>query len=132
MAQDVVRKFRQNAGVVGGLMEGRPLLLLHHVGEKSGTRRIAPLMYQAVDGGYAIFGSRGGDRKDPHWFRNLRARPDTEIEVGSDVIAVHAREVSGEEYERIWAKQKRDWPQFAYYESKTSRAVIPVMILEPR
>jgi len=89
-------------------------------------------MYQAVEGGYAIFASKGGYQHDPHWLYNLRAHPDTDIEVGNEVIAVHAREIHGEEYERIWTKQKLDWPQFADYERKTTRDTIPVVMLEPR
>ena len=132
MAQDVIEEFRQNAGAVGDVMEGRPLLLLRHVGARTGTHRVCPLMYQAVEGGYAIFASKGGARSNPHWFYNLRSRPDTEVELGTDIIAVHAREAHGKEYERIWTEWKLDWPQFADYERKTSRDIIPVVILERR
>ena len=36
-----------------------------------------------------------------------------------------------EERDRIWEKQKRDYPSFAEYE-KTANREIPVVILEPR
>ena len=57
------------------------------------------------------------------------ANPRTVVEVGTDTVEVTARVASGEERERIWAKQKRDMPAFAEYESRTRRQ-IPVVVLE--
>ena len=71
----VVDEFRANGGRVGGMFEGAPLLLLHHVGARTGTQRVAPLMYQAVDGGYAIFASKAGADTNPAWLHNLTANP---------------------------------------------------------
>ncbi len=51
----VIDEFRENAGEVGGVFEGAPLLLLHHTGAKTGKQRVTPLMYQDVEDGYAIF-----------------------------------------------------------------------------
>ena len=130
MDQGTIDEFRRGGGNVGGVFEGAQLLLLHHVGAQSGAKRVCPLMYQAVDGGYAIFASKGGADSNPHWFYNLRAEPATEIEIGPDTVAVRAREVTGEERDRIWSRQKVDRPQFAEYERITSRAVIPVVVLE--
>ena len=36
----IVEEFRANAGVVGGPFAGVPIVLVHHVGRKSGTARI--------------------------------------------------------------------------------------------
>ena len=125
-----IEEFRANGGKVGGMFEGAPLLLLHHVGARTGTARVSPLMYQAVDGGYAVFGSRGGADIDPDWLYNLKANPETKIEVGNESVAVIARVANGNEHDRIWTKQKQEWPQFAEYERKTARKVIPVVVLE--
>ncbi len=57
------------------------------------------------------------------------ANPGTEVEVGTDTVRVHARVATGDERDQIWTRQKRDYPQFAEYESSTSR-VIPVIVLE--
>ena len=127
----IVEEFRANDGVVGGPFEGRPLLLLHHVGARSGVERVNPVAYRSVDAGYAIFGSNNGRDTHPAWYHNLRAHPDATIEVGTSTIAVTAREAEGSEREEIWERQKVDRPAFAEYETKTSRR-IPVLILEPR
>jgi deazaflavin-dependent oxidoreductase (nitroreductase family) len=129
--QQVIAEFRENGGVVGGPFQGAPMVLVHHKGAKSGTSRISPLVYQALDGGYAVFASKGGAPDNPDWYHNLLANPDTEIEVGDAVIAVTARVAEGDERERIWTKQKADFPNFAEYEASTSRT-IPVVVLEPR
>ena len=130
--QQIIEEFRANKGEVGGVFDGAPLLLLHHRGAKSGKDRVSPLMYQAVDNGYAIFASKGGSDSHPSWYHNLKANPDTAVEVGADNVAVKVREARGEEYEEIWSRQKRAYPQFAEYERKTSRDRIPVLVLEPR
>ena len=127
---NIIEEFRANDGVLGGGFDGWTLLLLNHIGAKSGTSRVSPLGYQAVDGGYAIFASKGGAHTHPDWFYNLKANPATSIEVGTETVAITAREATPEEREPIWAKQKADSPNFAEYEAGTER-VIPVFILEP-
>lgn len=127
----IIDEFRANEGRVGGMFEGAPLLLLHHTGAKTGTERVTPLMYQAVDGGYAIFASKAGADTNPDWFHNISANPETRVEIGTDTVSVVARRAGGDEHDRIWEEQKSSWPQFAEYEQKTARDVIPVIVLEP-
>jgi deazaflavin-dependent oxidoreductase (nitroreductase family) len=128
--QQVITEFHENNGVVGGMFEGMPILLLHHVGVKSGTWRIAPLAYLADAGRYVIFASKAGAPKHPSWFHNLKDHPQTKIEVGADVIDVVATVADSEERDRLYKLQVDVNPQFAEYETKTSR-VIPVVILTP-
>ncbi len=126
----IIEEFRANAGRIGGPFGGAPMILIHHRGAKSGTERVSPLMYQPVDGGYAIFGSKGGAPTNPDWYHNLLAHPEISAEVGTETVRVRARVARGEERERIWERQKSDYPNFAEYERSTSRE-IPVVILEP-
>ena len=126
----IIDEFRENEGRVGGMFEGAPLLLLHHVGARTETERVSPLMYQAVNEDFAIFASKAGADTNPDWFHNLMANPQTKVEVGVDTKTVLARLAEGEEHDRIWEQQKQAWPQFAEYERTTSRDVIPVVVLE--
>jgi deazaflavin-dependent oxidoreductase (nitroreductase family) len=128
---NIIEEFHANEGRVGGMFEGVPLLLLHHTGAKSGKSRVNPLAYQADDGRYVIFASKGGAPTHPDWYHNLRAQPDVTIEVGTDTIDVVASEASGEERERLFRTQAERVPQFGDYEQKTDR-VIPVIVLTPR
>lgn len=129
--QQIIDEFRASKGRVGGGFEGAPMVLVHHTGAKSGTERVTPLMYQALDGSWAIFASKGGAPDNPAWFHNLKANPDTIVEIGEDTIDVRARVAEGDERDTIWTKQKRDFPNFAEYEQNTDR-VIPVVVLERR
>jgi deazaflavin-dependent oxidoreductase (nitroreductase family) len=124
----VVDEFRGNGGKVAQF-EGRPLLLLHHTGAKTGTERVNPLVYLPVGDDFAVFGSKAGADTNPAWYHNLRAHPDTTIEVGTETLPVHARVAESAERERIWEEQKRENPNFAEYEQKTTRP-IPVVVLE--
>ena len=126
----IIEEFRANGGAVGGGFAGVPLLLLNHIGAKSGQQRTSPLAYQAVEGGYAVFASKAGAHTHPDWMYNLAANPQVTIEVGAEAVVVAAREATPQEREPIWEKQKADLPQFAEYEAATER-VIPVFILEP-
>ncbi|HEY9311517.1 nitroreductase family deazaflavin-dependent oxidoreductase [Williamsia sp.] len=128
---DIIAEFRANDGKVGGNFEGAPILLLHHQGVKSGKKYIAPLVYQAGNDGVTyVFASFAGAPEDPQWFRNLKATPDTSVEIGTETIAVTASEVTGADRDRIWAQQASVMPGFSDYEKKTTR-VIPVVALTP-
>ena len=126
----IIEEFRANAGVVGGPFEGVPILLLHHLGAKTGTERVSPLAYRRDDDDYVIFASKGGAPDNPDWYHNLRAKPKVTIEVGTETVGVRARVAEGDERERLWSVQKQEYPGFADYEAKTSRQ-IPVVVLEP-
>jgi deazaflavin-dependent oxidoreductase (nitroreductase family) len=129
--QQIIEEFRANGGRVGGRFEGAPLLLLHHRGAKSGKEYVNPLMYQDLGGGsLAIFASKGGAPTNPDWFHNLRANPNTKIELGADTVEVVARVASDEDRDRIWEAQKRAYPNFAEYERSAGGRTIPVVVLD--
>ena len=128
--QQIIDEFRGNGGKVPSWGGTSPLLLLHHRGAKSGVERVNPVAYLKDNGRYVIFASKAGAPTSPGWFHNLKAHPETTIEVGGDTVAVTAREVSGEERDRLFTAQAQRSPQFAEYQEKTDR-VIPVVVLSP-
>jgi deazaflavin-dependent oxidoreductase (nitroreductase family) len=127
----VIEEFRAKDGRVGGAFEGAPLLLLHHVGARSGIERVTPMMYQAVGDSFAVFASAAGADHHPAWFHNLVTHPDVSVEVGTETVDVRARVLDDEEREPVWQEQKAGYPGFADYEKKTTR-VIPVVMLDRR
>ena len=127
----VIEEFRAGGGKAGGMFEGKPLLLLHNVGAKSGTEFVTPLVYLPEGGDYVIFASKGGAPNNPGWYHNLKAGPSVSIEVGTEKLDVTATEVTGEERDRLFGIQKEQQPQFAEYEANTDRT-IPVIVLSPR
>ncbi len=126
----IIEEFRANGGKVGGPFQGAPLLLLHTTGAKSGQERVNPMMYRSDGDRLAVFASKSGADTNPDWFHNLRANPRVTVEIGADTRSVLARMAEPDERERLWSAQKKDYPGFAEYETKTTRQ-IPVIILEP-
>jgi deazaflavin-dependent oxidoreductase (nitroreductase family) len=128
MNNAVIAEFRDTGGKAGGMFEGKPLVLVHHVGAKSGTARIAPLVPLLDEDRIYIFASKGGSDTNPDWYHNLVANPHTTVELGSETFPVTARVLTGDERDGIYAKQSEKEPQFAEYQRKTKR-LIPVFEL---
>jgi deazaflavin-dependent oxidoreductase (nitroreductase family) len=126
----VIDEFRANKGRVDGMWEGTPLLLLHHTGARSDVSRVNPVGYLPDEPRYLIFASNGGAPSNPGWYHNLKAHPNTRIEVGSETIHVVADEATGEERERLFARGAERFPDLARHARKTVR-VIPVIVLTP-
>ena len=124
--------YRATGGRIGGSLPGLPsLLLLDHVGARSGKRRTTPLVYMPEGEDFVVVASKGGYPKHPGWVHNLRAHPDTEVQIGGRRIAVHAAEATDEERERIWPRAVMYNPVWGRYEERTDRE-IPIVILRPR
>ena len=129
MNRQVITEFRETGGKAGGMFEGKPLVLVHHAGAKSGVPRIAPLVPYLDGSRLFIFASKGGADTNPDWYHNLVANPETVAELGSETFAVTARVLSGQERDDVYAKQAAVEPQFGEYQRKTTR-LIPVIELE--
>lgn len=108
-----------------------PMLLLDHVGARSGAHRTSALLYIADGDEVAIIASKGGFPKHPAWYHNLKANPETSVQIGSERRPVRAREATPEERARIWKRAVELWPQYAAYQARTERQ-IPVVVLERR
>lgn len=128
MNRKVIDEFRATGGKGSGVFANVPLILVHHRGAKSGIERIAPLAYLAEGERLFIYASKGGSDENPAWYHNLVANPDTTVEVGTEKFPVVAKVLGGAERDEYYAKQVAAQPQFADYQSRTSR-VIPVIEL---
>ena len=126
----VIDEFRANAGKVGGMFEGRTLLLLHTVGAKSGQERINPVACVKDGDRLVIIASKGGAPTNPDWYHNILANPKVTVEVGTDQFQASAAVASEPDRTRLYQKMVEVMPGFADYERKTTR-VIPVIILTP-
>jgi deazaflavin-dependent oxidoreductase (nitroreductase family) len=124
--------YRASHGLIGHRFPGAPpTLLLDHVGAKSGKRRTSPLLY-ALDGeNIVLTASKGGYPHNPGWFYNLRANPDTTIQIGSRRRPVHARVAKPAERKRLWRLVVSVYGGYENYRRRTKRE-IPLVVLEPR
>jgi F420H(2)-dependent quinone reductase len=124
--------YRMTGGRIGHSLPGMPqVLLLDHVGAKSGKKRTTPLLYFRDGDAVVIVASKGGFPRHPGWFHNLKANPDTTVQVGSERRAVHARIATAEERVRLWPRAVETYHGYADYQARTDRE-IPLVILEPR
>lgn len=124
--------YRLSGGLIGGRMLGGPkMLLLDHVGAKSGRKRTNPLAYIEDGDDLVIVASKGGHPRHPAWFHNLMANPDTVVQTSFHRREVHARKASDEERERLWPRVVDAYGGYEGYQRKTQRQ-IPLVILEPR
>jgi deazaflavin-dependent oxidoreductase (nitroreductase family) len=125
----LIQEFRANGGKVGGRFEGRPVMLLTTTGAKSGRKFTIPLVYLQDGERRLIFASKAGAPTSPDWYHNLVANPTVTVEVGTETYDARAVVVTGEERDRLYAKQVAAMPQFGEYQEKTTRT-IPVIALE--
>jgi F420H(2)-dependent quinone reductase len=124
--------YRATGGRIGHHFPGAPpSLLLDHVGAKSGKKRTTPLVYMRDGDSVVIVASKGGYPKHPAWYHNLRANPDTTIQVGSQRWPVHARVAEPTERARLWPRVLETYSGYGDYQRRTNRQ-IPLVVLERR
>jgi deazaflavin-dependent oxidoreductase (nitroreductase family) len=125
--------YRRTGGRLGHTIPGvgGKMLLLDHVGAKSGNHRTSPLLYVEDGRDVVVVASKGGFPKHPAWFHNLMANPDTTVQIGSEHRAVHARVARPDERERLWDKAVVAYSGYEDYRRRTDRE-IPLVVLEPR
>jgi deazaflavin-dependent oxidoreductase (nitroreductase family) len=125
--------YRATSGRIGHRMPGvpAPILLLDHVGAKSGVLRTSPLSYIPDGDDVVLIAAKGGYPKHPAWFHNLKANPDTIVQIRHELRPVHARVATSEERERLWPLAVGVYTGYEAYQRRTDRE-IPLVILEPR
>jgi deazaflavin-dependent oxidoreductase (nitroreductase family) len=111
---------------------GMPVVELHTVGRKSGLPRSTMLTAPVIDGQRIVLvASKGGDDRDPEWYRNLMACPDAELTVDGQRRLVRARQASAEEKAELWPRVVAAYGGYAGYQRRTQRD-IPLVLCEPR
>ena len=124
----IIEEFRANEGRVGGQFKGAPMILIHHLGARSGTERVSPLVYFPDGDRMVIVASAGGAPKNPDWYHNLKAHPRITVEVGAETFEVDATELTGDERAALWTRIVERMPGFADYQGKVTRQ-IPLIAL---
>jgi F420H(2)-dependent quinone reductase len=129
-ARDQVEQYESSGGTQGTELNGKPVIILTSIGARSGKVRKTPLMRVEHDGEYAVVASQGGAPEHPVWYYNLVADPHVELQDGPVKRDYQAREAQGAEREEWWQRAVAAWPDYAEYQTKTTR-VIPVFVLTP-
>ena len=122
--------YRISRGRLGGRLINLPVLLLTTTGRKSGTPRTRALTYLSKGDAAIVIASFLGAPRHPDRWLNLRANPRATVQRGGEVRPVRAREAEGDERERLWREVVDRAPDYAEYQTRTTRR-IPVVVLEP-
>jgi deazaflavin-dependent oxidoreductase (nitroreductase family) len=121
--------------VTGGrwpkLLFGMPGVELETIGRKSGEPRTTMLTSPIYDDGRVVLiASKGGDQRDPQWYRNLSANPDVKVTMSGTTRAMRARTATPEEKAALWPDIVAAYKGYDAYQKKAGRE-IPVVICEP-
>jgi deazaflavin-dependent oxidoreductase (nitroreductase family) len=134
--QQIIDEFHANEGKVGGNFAGAPIVLVHHIGRKSGNEYVNPLAYLPDEDDHDaiyIFASKAGAPTDPDWYHNLVAAGQATVEVGTETYPVTVTEITGDQRDRIYDRQVQQMPGFGEYAVKTEGIrTIPVLELKRR
>lgn len=121
-----------SGGRVLGSVFGMPAVELHTVGRTSGRPRSTMLTAPVIDGDRVVLvASKGGDDRDPDWYRNMMANPDIELTMAGHRRPMRARLASAEEKADLWPQVVAAYQAYGGYQHRTTRD-IPVIICEPR
>ncbi|HEX8930272.1 MAG TPA: nitroreductase family deazaflavin-dependent oxidoreductase [Actinomycetota bacterium] len=124
-----VRRYRETGGEVGYHWNDVTTLILETTGRHSGKPRAKALIFGQDGDRYVVVASKGGAKRHPDWYLNLRDDPKVEVQVKDEVFRARARTAEGAERERLWGQMAEIWPAYNDYQRKTDQQ-IPVVVLE--
>jgi deazaflavin-dependent oxidoreductase (nitroreductase family) len=125
----VIAEFHANGGRVGGDLADTSILLLHHVGARSGLQRVTPLAYNRLDDGrIVIVASNGGSPTHPAWYHNLKTNPRVVVEIGAERFTARAEELEGAARAGVWPELIAAAQAVGAFQAQTTRQ-IPVFVV---
>lgn len=120
--------YKLTGGKIGEMVDGN-VIVLGHTGAKSGKARETVLVGGPIDNGWTVIASYSGHDEHPAWYHNLVANPDATVTKGKEQHKVTARQVEGDERQKMWDLMIGIYPDYDEYKAVTERN-IPVMVLE--
>jgi len=120
--------YRTTGGLLGHNLGPQHTLLLTTTGRKSGLLRTQPLTYFRPESDLVLVASNWGSDQPPAWYLNVVAQPHVRVQLKRDVFDAEAQVAGEEERARLWPDIAAQNPQYARYQSGTSRE-IPIVFL---
>ncbi|MBD0282005.1 MAG: nitroreductase family deazaflavin-dependent oxidoreductase [Gemmatimonadetes bacterium] len=127
----VVYRLTRGGATFTSWFAGLPVVMLTTTGAKSGRRRTLPVLGVPDDGRLVVIASNYGQYRNPAWYHNLRANPRARIAFEGAEREVVARELTGEERERWYARGIEIYPGWTHYRRRAAHRGIPVIELTP-
>lgn len=111
---------------------GMAAVELTTIGRKSGQPRKTMLTSPISDDSRVVLvASKGGDDRDPQWYRNLSANPDVEVTIDGSTRKMRARTATADEKAALWPDIVAAYKGYDGYQKRAGRE-IPVIVCEPR
>ena len=132
--REQVELYESSGGTQGTTLRdtGLPVVIVTHIGNKTGAIRKTPLMRVKDGKNYVLVGSVGGAPTNPVWVYNLRANPNIELRDLVTVQTMRVREVTDKaERARLWKLAVAAFSPYEEYQTKTTR-LIPLFVAEPK
>ena len=110
------------------------MLRLTTVGRRSGQPRVAIIGYYEDGPNLVTLAMNGWGEKEPAWWLNLQAQPETTVQLPGETRAVRARAAIGEERDRLWATfhDYSGWGDDIDGLARRRSTETAVVVLEPR
>jgi deazaflavin-dependent oxidoreductase (nitroreductase family) len=80
------------------------MLRIRTIGRRSGQARAAIIGYYEDGPNLVTLAMNGWGEKEPAWWLNLQAQPETTVDLPGETRPIRARAATGEEHDRLWAK----------------------------
>ncbi len=122
--------YRATGGTVGRRLVANDMLLLTTTGRLTGEKHTVPLLYLRDEDSLVVIASYGGRPRHPHWYDNLVAEPEVEVQIDRRRTQMRARTAEEHERDVWWPRIESAYEGYEVYQSRTDRA-IPVVFLEP-
>lgn len=121
--------FRLSGGRVGGVVQGKAVLLLATTGRRSGQCREVVVMYLRDGDRYLVIPSNAADPDTPPaWWRNLAVDPRAQVLVDGRWQDVEATALDDEERDAAWPAMITHNPNWERFQQQ-SRRRFPVVAL---
>jgi deazaflavin-dependent oxidoreductase (nitroreductase family) len=123
--------YKNHSDIVAKLY-GLPAMLLHTTGAKSGQPRTSPLLYMRDGEDFLVVGTNFGQAHHPAWTANLLARPEGEMEIAGQRVAVTATLADDSAFDRLFALFVDRFPGYGEYLARSGGRKPRLFILRPR
>ena len=113
-------------------LAGFPTIYVTMTGARSGQQRSLPINGLPEAGNFVLIASNLGRANHPAWYFNMKAHPDVLVLREGKARRYRAREMDGQERERLWQVALEWYPGYAVYQVSAGQRRIPVIVLEPQ
>ena len=108
------------------------VVVLHHIGAKTGQARQTPLLYFTEGENVILVAGNGGLPSHPAWLHNVRANPNVELWVGKRGGPYRARVANAEERATLWPKASGLYSGYERYQELARDREIELVICAAR